>query len=168
MSLLMLPAGIALAKERSENSNTLGVSIETSLDARSELHENNERDHDEDESVSMNGSATSTHKAGPWSNLDSSEDVRGRDNNESDESTSSHERKDDSNRNHRRNGGGNGFASFLSWFLGLPDSTTVGEVRAQINASTTGRSSIESDEHQEVGVFARLASFFHFGRSQDN
>lgn len=60
--------------------------------------------------------------------------------------------------------GKGGIRAFFSWILGLPASTTVGDIRAQIAATTTASAS-----HSEgLGFWARIFGAFHFGGGKDN
>lgn len=58
--------------------------------------------------------------------------------------------------------------SFLQWLFGLPATTTVGDIRAQIQASTTvdvnaSGTPAEGHEGGNGGFFAHFFSFFGFG-----
>lgn len=68
------------------------------------------------------------------------------------------------NQGEHGHGGGNGvFASFWSWLFGLPATTTVGDIRTQLQASTTASSSAGVHTQADVGFFGHLLQFFHFG-----
>ena len=63
-------------------------------------------------------------------------------------------------------GGGHGTSfsikSFWNWILGLPATTTIGDIRSQITASTTASSTIQTQANE--GFFARLLNFLRFGK----
>jgi hypothetical protein len=64
----------------------------------------------------------------------------------------------------RGNGiGKGGMGGFLRWIFGLPDSTTVGDIRAQMAATSTA-----GTPHAEAGFWARIFGSFHFGGNKDN
>ncbi len=52
--------------------------------------------------------------------------------------------------------------SFWNWILGLPATTTIGDVRAQIVASTTASSTVQT--HVNESFLERLVNFFRFGK----
>ena len=52
--------------------------------------------------------------------------------------------------------------SFWNWILGLPATTTIGDIRSQITASTTASSTIQTQANE--GFFARLLNFLGFGK----
>jgi hypothetical protein len=56
--------------------------------------------------------------------------------------------------------GRGGIRAFLSWIFGLPDSTTVGDLRAQMNASTTASTSSGQGVGPESSGSQGLGSFF--------
>ncbi|MBI3630788.1 MAG: hypothetical protein HY221_00410 [Candidatus Sungbacteria bacterium] len=53
-----------------------------------------------------------------------------------------------------------GLPFFLQWLFGLPATTTIGQLRADIQASTTASTTSPS---QGPGFWAHLFGFFHFG-----
>ncbi|MDP3645810.1 MAG: hypothetical protein Q8R25_01870 [bacterium] len=64
--------------------------------------------------------------------------------------------------------GKGGVRGFLSFLFGLPASTTVGELRAEMTATTTnsigsGQGSSTS-KSQGLGFWARILGVFHFGK----
>lgn len=164
-SVLLFPAGAALAKGieiETHGSLDAGVSaVSIEIEAESHGNRGRGRDHAEDNSRNASSTASTTQKGGYWSNADTAEDVRGREVGEkhrSATSTASSTRHREDN-DHRGNGRGNRVQNFLAWFFGQPDSTTVGEIKAQINASTTIGSSTPGSA-QGLGFFARFFGFF--------
>lgn len=72
-----------------------------------------------------------------------------------------------STENHSENKGNiqSTFSSFWKWIMGLPATTTVGDIRSQAESSTTATTTTKVSE--PVGFFARLFGFFHFGGNKD-
>ena len=59
-----------------------------------------------------------------------------------------------------KGGGGKGVLSgFWQWLMGAPATTTLGDIRAHIEASTTASTTVSAGSH---GFLARLFGFFHF------
>ena len=54
-----------------------------------------------------------------------------------------------------------GLPNFFRWIFSLPATTTVGDIRTAIEASTTASTTSGS---QGLGFWAHFMSFFHFGR----
>ena len=52
--------------------------------------------------------------------------------------------------------------SFWNWILGLPATTTIGDIRSQITASTTATSTVNIQANE--GFFERLLNFLRFGK----
>ncbi len=165
--ILLMPAGLALAhgveieSRTSIDSTVAPVSIQLGAGE----HGGRGRDHAEDISAraSASSTASTTHKGGYWSNADNNEDVRGRGADEGHRSATSTATTSrgigEKDRDHG-NARGNKLQNFLAWFLGQPDSTTVGQIKAEINASTTA-SSTQLGNGQGLGFFARLFGFLH-------
>lgn len=59
--------------------------------------------------------------------------------------------------------GKGGIAGFFQWLFGLPASTTIGDIRTQIEASTTA-STTSPGNPQGLGFWAHIFDFFHFGK----
>ncbi len=74
--------------------------------------------------------------------------------------TRSHATGTDENGNGKGGGHGNFISNFFQWLFGLPATTTVGDIRAAINASSTASTS----PSQGLGFWARFFGFFHFGK----
>jgi len=58
--------------------------------------------------------------------------------------------------------GKGGIVGFFRWILGLPDTTTVGQIRADLTATTTASTTAGSS--QGLGFWAQVLGFFHFGK----
>ena len=174
-SLLLAPAGMVLAKGGGElgvsvqGDAQVGTAIHTTLQGNTEVHEEHGGANMKDSDARGTTGATSTRHGGHWSNSDNSEDIRGAGHEEHNDKTVSSTTKNkehgDRDDNHVR-GENRGLASFFSWFFGLPASTTVGDIRAQINASTTVAGNGGHD-NEGLGFFARLFSMFNFGGKSD-
>ncbi len=79
--------------------------------------------------------------------------------------TSTEDRGDDRDRGDMRKGG---VREFFSWLLGLPATTTVGDIRAQLAATTTASTTAEVPPRGVAGFFQHflegIAGFFGRGR----
>ena len=166
-AIIVTPASFAFAKQGEHIPVPVlgGATVNTAIEAQAEIHGGTGRDHTEDNSVQVG--ATSTHKGGYWSNSDNAEDIRGSeqtgDLHGSTTATTSRDQKgndrDQDNHGSRGSRVPGGLGAFFSWFMGLPASTTVGDVRVQLTAS----SSATAGHGEDLGIFARILSFFHFG-----
>lgn len=90
----------------------------------------------------------------------------GKDNNEHATTTKDKDNNNENNDNHNGNRGigeHRGLPSFLRWLFGLPATTTIGQIRADIQASTTATSSSPSEG---LGFWAHVLGFFHFGKDK--
>ena len=169
-SIILLPGGVALARQGSD-SHLPVLNGQIAIQEHVSEIRTGGRTHAEDNFVNAT-TGTSTHHGGYWSNPDNAEDVRG----SAGEIKEGHDRATSSTTTSReRHGGDNGnrgprggVSIFLGWFLGLPDATTVGDIKAQINGSTTPASTSPIHDNQGMGLFARLFSFFRFRGEQDN
>lgn len=59
--------------------------------------------------------------------------------------------------------GKGGIPAFLRWLFGLPATTTIGDIRAQIGATTTASTTGGISTPMGLGFWAHLFDFFHFG-----
>lgn len=58
--------------------------------------------------------------------------------------------------------GKGGIVGFFRWIFGLPATTTVGEIQAQLNSTTTASTTVSSSNG--LGFWARLLGFLHLGK----
>jgi hypothetical protein len=139
---LMLPAGIALA-EGGQN----GQSGERGRGASQEqqLGERGQNDN--------NGSATSS--------INRRDDERG--NATSSERNKGQQGEKERNQKATTSEKRGGLPAFLRFIFGLPATTTIGDLRGQMNATTTA--STTQGSSNGLGIFGRLFNFFRFGRN---
>jgi hypothetical protein len=164
--MLLLPSGVALARggetETHRSNDPLVPSITVPILQEAHGAQTRGRDHAEDDSARATSSASSTHKGGYWSNPDNAEDIRGEGeemhhNATSTATTSKH--RGESNENHGGSGRSTKIQNFLSWIFGMPESTTVGDLKAILQASSTVGSSTRENA-EGLGFIARLLGFF--------
>lgn len=60
--------------------------------------------------------------------------------------------------------GKGGIRAFFSWIFGFPASTTIGDIRAEMTATTT----VGASHSEGLGFWARIFGAFHFGGTKDN
>jgi len=124
----------------------------TSVGARIEVEEHGsatstERNHGKRGDMERSEHASSTHATDSISSPQAS----------SGQAASTTKKHDDDDRGPR------GLTFFLRWLFGLPASTTIADIRAEIGATTTASTTIGTSTPQGLGFFARLFSLFHFG-----
>ncbi len=148
IAALMVPVGIVLAKDGGQGSVGIGIGEHAQVGLNQSLLHG---DANEDSTTSANvdveehGNATSTQRDhGKQGNLE-----RGI------HATTTASTTDD----HNKGFGKGGIVGFFRWILGLPDTTTVGQIRAQIEATTTASTSASSS--QGLGFWAQILGFLH-------
>ena len=175
IAVIIIPAGMALADKGGNSSsngngdNGRGQSIFQHLQSNFEFiigRHNNEKTNDasstkENEDINDNNDdATSSHKQngerrfGPFASSTKEHELH---------ATSTHA----TSTNEHGNGiGKGGLPAFFQWLFGLPATTTIGDIRAEINA-TTSASTTNATSPQGLGFWAHFFSFFHFGGKND-
>lgn len=184
VALFMSSGGIALADHSSENSGRggVGVGVNSSLDVETTFRgDTKASDHSagkgkDDASVSASsglevevelehGVTTTTTKPHGGDRDADDDGVRDDDDDSSARSASS---SDDRRRGHGRDDR-RGIRFFFEWLFGLDDSTTVGDIKAQLEATTSADSTVEGDG-QGLGLFAKgfFSSFLSIFRGTNN
>ena len=170
-SMIVLPAGVAFAngEEVVESPRPdVSVSVDATTHSATEVRGGRgggRHGQGEDHTINSVTGATTTRHGGYWSNPDNAEDVRGHDGVDSDHpfasstASSTHIRGGDDNSRHGGDVRGNRIVGFLAWIFGQPDSTTIGDIKTQMQASTTLNTPTAGNS-EGLGFFARLFGFF--------
>lgn len=152
LASLIIPAGIALAEDGGHGGAQGGIGVSQNLQVglnlglRGDADEHADASTSADVEVGEHMSATSTER---------NKGQRGEMERGDHATTTATTSKD-----HEGLGKG-GIPAFLRWLFGLPATTTVGDIRTQIAATTTASTTSGSNG---LGFFARLFDFFHFGK----
>ena len=147
---LFVPAGIALA----DNGHGIGAQLHN--DVQIAVHGDRDKGEDGVQSSTTVGLHVDLDNDDDRGNATSTERSHGK---QGDEERKEHATSTD---NHPVWGKKGGLSGFFRWLFGLPASTTVGDIRAQIAATTTA--STTGSNGNGLGFFAHLLSFFHVGK----
>jgi hypothetical protein len=165
--VLLAPAGLAFADQGGSvhADQSIKASVTDPIDAQLNMHQQS----DAEVNDGNDGNIDNTNNGNV--------DIKEQDNSMTEPSHMNHheatstEREADS-ADHNSKGGNikerSMFSAFFSWFMGLPATTTVGEVRSTLGASTTtGVASTSLQNSTQIGFFQSLMHFFRFGFSKD-
>ena len=148
-AMLMIPAGLALAKDGQASSSrgfNFFQNLQTSLGITVGKHE---VDADAHESANVEVNENDKHSTStPYM----SGEKKGIEKHYGTTTPPGHVATSTDN----ENGHKGGIIAFLRWFFSLPATTTVGDIRADIGATSTASNS-------GLGFFAHLFSFLHIG-----
>jgi hypothetical protein len=160
---LIIPVGIALAESGGDGGAQVGVGVSQNLNVGVNLGSHGDADNE-------NASTSADVEVGEHSATTSL--VGGEENGLSKhfgtttprgvmhDASSTDEHGATSSEDHGNGIGRGGIVGFFQWLFGLPATTTVGDIRAQIEATTTASTTSSSNG---LGFFARLFNFLHFG-----
>lgn len=145
IALTAFPAGMALAANDATGLGIgIGAHVNTDIDLGTHGHIGTTSAHlDSDADVDANAHASST----PWMNGEKN----GLERHDATTTPPGHEAS--STREH----GGFGLHAFFSWLLGLPASTTIGEIQSGIEATSSASTTASVPG---IGFWAHLFSFF--------
>lgn len=154
LATLIIPAGVALAKDGGQASGSSGgagisqgVRVNLDVNLRGDRNENEHASTSADIEAGERGSATSTER---------SKEQRGEKERELHATTTASTSAD------RGKGlGRGGVPAFLRWLFGLPATTTVGDIRTAVQATTTASTTSPS---QGLGFWAQLFGFLRLGK----
>lgn len=160
IATLIMPAGVALAKDNGQDSSENGLGVSEQI--RANLNLNIHGDANDDDANLGAGASTSVEarQMGEDKRSENSPDTAGRGKSEDEHGTTTADTPSDDHGNGIVRGG---IPAFFRWLFGLPATTTVGEIRTAVQATTTASTTSSS---QGLGFFARLFAFLGFG--QDN
>lgn len=156
LAALIIPAGMALADDGHR-----GLGLFEQIQAG--LHVNGDAD-DNDASVNANAS-TSAHVDinDNDDDHDNATSTERKDGQRGDKERSEHATTSTTTKEHGVFGKG-GLPAFLRWIFGLPASTTIGDIKAQIVASSSASTTMVTSTSQGLGFWAHLFGFLHLGK----
>lgn len=162
IGMVLFPAGLALAKDGSDDVK-IGLQLGTSVSVERGGNDDSTKSGNSVRAKIEDGDSSSDDSTLRASGSASSNaNVRGEDRSDDKDKIerSSSTSSDDNGRGREK--GMNRFSAFFSWLFGLPATTTVGDIRANIVASTTATTS----SSQGLGFWARIFGFFNFGNNR--
>jgi hypothetical protein len=162
--VLLVPAGLAFAEhgDSQGNSRDNSKSIQIHVQGNSKLDVNN-NDGESNDGNDGTISATSTidlQEQGDTNDNEGTSTLSDKSEKEHGEATSTEDRGENKVHGHGV------LSSFMNWFLGLPDTTTVGQIRSTIGASTTTASTTVVEQGRMV-FFQLLMNFFHLNKDSN-
>lgn len=166
VSMVFFPAGVALADSDGQKgpSEGRGLGIFQHMESNFDFLFGHEDQDDEDVGARTTASTTLRMKIEDRREDRGERREDGRENREERASSTASSTSASSTHERGRGDGPRGIPFFLQWLFGLPGTTTIADIRAEIAATSTA----STTNNAGLGFWARMFGFFHFGQSGDN